>query len=70
MCDLVFAFDGQNYAIYLTFSAVFMANIEGNLPNAEALLRSGAISGARSFIPGNRCCVDKTIKETSVKNAK
>ena len=70
MCDLFFAFDGENYARYLTFFAVFMANVEENLPNAEALLRRAAISVARSFIPGNRCAVDKTIEETFMKNAK
>ena len=70
MCDLFFAHDGQNYARYLTFFAVFMENIEENHPNAEALLKRGAISVAKSFIPGNRCAVDKTIEETLMKNAK
>ena len=30
----------------------------------------GAISVARSFIPDNRCAVDKTIEETFMKHAK
>ena len=44
----------------LDLFAVFMEHIEQNHPNAEA----------RSFIPGNRCAVDKTIEETFMKNAK
>ena len=69
ICDLFFAFDGQNYARYLTFFAVFMANIEENLSNAEALLRRGAISVARSFIRGNRCEQDffEPVKRMNLK---
>ena len=70
MCDLFFAYDGQNYARYLTFFAVFMENIEKNHLNTEALLKRGAISVARSFIPGNWYAVDKTIEETFMKNPK
>ena len=60
MCDLFFAFEGQNYARYLTFFSVNMAYIE---PRSDILLK-------RSFIPGNRCAVDKTIGETFMKSAK
>ena len=52
------------------FDIFCSVNTEENLPNTEALLRRGAISVARSFIPGNRCAVDKTIEETFMKNAK
>ena len=58
MCNLLFAF------------AVFMGHIEQNHPNTEALLKRGAISAARSFIPGNQCAVDKTIEKTFIKNTK
>ena len=64
MCDL---FGGQNYARYLTFFSVVLANIEISHPD---LLKSGAISVARSFVPGNRCPVDKTIEETFMKHSK
>ena len=47
-----------------------MANIEESYPRSEVLLKRGAISVARSFIPGNRCAVDKTIEETFMKSAK
>ena len=33
-------------------------------------MKRGAFSGARSFIPGNRCAVDKTMEETFMRNAK
>ena len=70
MADLFFSFDGHNYARYLTFFSVFLANIEESHPGATELLKGGAISVARSMIPGNRCAVDKTIEETFMKHAK
>ena len=70
MADIFFSFDGQNYARYLTFFAVFLANIEQTHPGARTLLEKGAFSVARSFIPGNRCLVDKTIEETFMKHSK
>lgn len=70
MSDLFFSFDGQNYARYLTFFSVFVANIEETHPGATDVLQRGAISVARSFIPGNRCAVDKTMEETFMKHAK
>ena len=70
MPDIFFSFGGQNYARYLTFFSLFIANIELTHPGAEELLRRGAISVARSFIPGSRCAFDKTIEETFVKHAK
>ena len=70
MPDLFFSFGGQNYARYLTFFSVFLANIELTHPGSSELLKRGAISVARSFIPGNRCAVDKTIEETIMKHAK
>ena len=70
MADLFFSFDGQNYARYLTFFAVFLANIEVSHPGATDLLKRGAFSVARSFVSGNRCAVDKTIEETFMKHAK
>ena len=60
MADLFFSFGGQNYARYLTYFSTFIVNIEATHPGADALLKRGAISVARSFIPGNRCDVDKT----------
>jgi len=70
MPDLFFSFDGQNYARYLTYFSVFIANVEESHPGATELLERGAISIARSFIPGNRTAVDKTIEETFMRQAK
>lgn len=70
MPDLFFSFGGQNYARYLTFFGLFIANIELSHPGSTELLKQGAFSVARSFIPGNRCAVDKTMEETFMRNAK
>ena len=70
MCSLFFAYDGHNYARYLTYFSSYMNNIDQNHPGGEQLLKMGAFSVARSFIPGNRCAVDKTIEETFMKHAK
>lgn len=70
MPDLFFSFGGQNYARYLTYFAMFMINVEVSHPGASELLRRGAISVARSFVPGSRCAVDKTIEETVMKHSK
>jgi len=47
-----------------------MANIEIAHPGATELMKRGAISVAHSFIPGNRCAVDKTMEETFMRHAK
>ena len=52
------------------FFSMFITNIETSHPGATELLRRGAFSVARSFIPGNRCEVDKTIEETFMKQSK
>ncbi|KAK6184936.1 hypothetical protein SNE40_007284 [Patella caerulea] len=70
MPDIFFSFGGQNYARYLTFFSMYMANIESSHPGSLELLKRGAISVARSFVPGSRCDVDKTIEETFMKHAK
>ena len=70
MCDWFLSFDGHNYARYLTFFAVFQANVEETHPGATRLLENGAFSVARSFIPGNRRAVDKTMEETFIKHSK
>ncbi len=70
MPDLFFSFGGQNYARYLTYFSMFIANIIHSHPGATELLRRGAISVARSFVPGNRCAIDNTIEETFMKHAK
>ena len=70
MPDLFFSFGGYNYAHYLTFFAVLLANIECSHPGATEMLEQGAFSVARSFIPGNRSVADKTIEETFMKHAK
>ena len=69
MVDLYFSFDGQNYARYLCYFSLFLVNIEETHPGATELLKLGAISVARSFIPANRCTVDKTIEETFMQHA-
>ena len=70
MCDLFFAYNGQNYARYLIFLSVYMLNADENHPGVEELLKRGAFSVASLVIPGNRCAVDKTIEETFMKHAK
>ena len=70
MSDLFFSFGGQNYARFLTYCSMFITNIETSHPGATELLKRGAMSVARSFIPGNRCAVDKTMEETFMRHAK
>lgn len=70
MTDLFFSYDGHNYARYLTYFSFFLANIEQTHPGATELLKQGAVSVARSFVPGNRCYVNKTSEETFMKHAK
>ena len=69
MASLFFSFGGQNYARYLIFS-VFLTNVEQSHPDSSELIKSGTFSVARSFIPGNRCDVDKTMEETFMRHAK
>jgi len=68
MPDLFFAYNGQNYARYLTMFSIFIANIDQTHPGARELLKLGAFSVARSVVPG--CCtdVDKTMEETFMKH--
>ena len=68
MTDLFF-FNGQHYARYLTFFAVFIANIATSHPGATELFKKGAISVAR-FMSGNHCAVDKILEETFIKHSK
>ena len=70
MADIFFAFGGQNYARYITYFSVFLANIEVSHPGSTDLIKRGAMSVARTFIPGNCCAVDKTIEETIMRHAK
>lgn len=70
MADLFFSFGGQNYARYLNYFALFIANVETSHPGSTSLLQRGAFSVARSFVPGNRCDVDKTMEETFMRDAK
>ena len=70
MSGIFFSFNGHNYARYLTYFAMFLCNIESSHPGATLLLKNGAISVARSFIPGNRVDVDKTMEETFMRHAK
>ena len=62
MANIFFSFDGQNCAWYLIYFSVFVAYLEETNTGATELLQRGAISVAISFIPGNRCAVDKTMK--------
>lgn len=68
--DLFFAFGGQNYARYLTYFGVFLANIDHSHPGASELIKQGVFSVARSFVPGSRSATDKTIEETFMKHSK
>ena len=47
-----------------------MANIEVSHPESTNLIKLGAMSVARSFIPGNRYAMDKTMEETFMCHAK
>ena len=67
---IFFGFDGQNYARYLTMFSIMLANIDVTHPGALEMLKQGAFSVARSFIPGCRTDVDKTMEETFMKQAK
>ena len=70
MASLFFAFNGQNYSKYLTWFEAFLRNIDTSHPGAETLLKKGAISVARSLVPGSLCAVDKTMEETFMRFAK
>ena len=70
MTNLFFSYDAQNYARYMSYFVMFLANIDWSHPGASDLLKLGAFSVARSFVPGSRCAVDKTIEETFMKHAK
>ena len=70
MNPLFFSFNGQNYARYLSYFSMMLCNIETSHPGATDLLKQGAISVARSFIPGNRADVDKKMEETFMRHAK
>ena len=61
MVDLFFSFDGQNYAKYRCYFSLFLVNIVKTHPGATELLKLYALSAARSFIPANKCAVDKII---------
>ena len=49
---------------------MFLCNVETSHPGATDLLKRGAISVSRSFIPGNCSDVDKTMEETFMRHAK
>lgn len=70
MGPIFFSFNGQNYARYLSYFSMQLCNIETSHPGATELMKQGAISVARSFIPGNRSDVDKTMEETFMRHAK
>ena len=70
MCDLFFAYNGQNYARYSTFFSIYMLHVNENHPGPEELLKRGAFSIARSFIPRSRCAVHKKIKKAFMKHAR
>ena len=63
MVDLFFRIDGQNYAAYLCYFLLFFVNFKETHQGTTELLKLTAISVARSFIPANRCAVDKTLKK-------
>ena len=70
MPDIFFSWGGQNFARYLTMFSVMLANIDETHPGATEMLKQGAFSVARSFIPGSRVDVDKTMEETFMKHSK
>ena len=55
----------------MTYSSVFLANVDVSHPVSKELLERGAISVARfSFPEAGRCDVDKTMEETFMCHAK
>ena len=58
------------YSRYITYFSVFLANIDISHPGALELIKSGAFSVARSFVPGCRSATDKTIEETFMRHSK
>ena len=70
MTPTFFSFRGQNYARYLSFYTLFLANVDISHPGAKELLMLGGNSVARSFTPGNRAAVDKSMEETFMRHAK
>lgn len=55
---------------YLTWFEAFLTNIDLSHPGALDYIKHGAISVARSLIPGALAAVDKTMEETFMKFAK
>ena len=49
---------------------VFLTNLEKSHQGGKELLQKGAISVARSLIPGNLYAVDKTMEEVFMRFAK
>lgn len=70
MPDLFFSYDGHNYARYLTMFSSMISNIDVTHPGSLELLKNGAISVARSMIPGSRTDIDKTMEETFMRHSK
>lgn len=70
MPHLFFSYDGHNYARYLTMFSSMISNIDVTHPGSLELLKNGAISVARSMIPGSRTDVDKTMEETFMPHSK
>ena len=68
MPDLFFAYNGHNYARYMTMFSLFLANIDETHPGAIELLKLGAFSVARSMVPGSHTDVDKTMEKTFMKH--
>ena len=79
--DVVRAVKHNDYALYSQslfkitelfslFDTIFLANVSTSHPGSQALLERGVFSVARSFTPGNRCPVDKTIEETFMHHSK
>lgn len=54
MTELFFSFGGHNYAHYLPWFDVFLANVETTHSGAIQMLNKEACSVACLFIPGNR----------------
>ncbi len=70
MPDLFFAYDGQNYARYMSMFSVLTANIDQTHPVELNLLKQGPFSVAHSMVPVCRTDVDKTMGETFIKHSK
>lgn len=70
MCPLFFAYNHQNYAMYLSVYHLTLVNIESTHPGVQDLLQQNGFSVSGSGIPGTRNAIDIAIEQTINRHAK